>query len=102
MYLDSQYTVQLASTAEIPCMAANGAELVGGCTTPRDRTIYVLAGRDVVATRDTSVHEWLHTLLDCVYHDADRDHMRAEIWAPYGADTAEIQAQAFAPAGSCL
>jgi hypothetical protein len=101
-FLDSQYTVQLASLAEIPCMAASGAERVHGCTTPVDRTIYVLAGRDQIATRDTSVHEWLHTLLDCVYHDADREHVRAEIWEGYGANTAEVQAQAAAPAGACL
>jgi hypothetical protein len=38
----------------------------------------------------------------CVYGAFDLDHLRAQLWAVYGADTVELQGQAAAEIGECL
>lgn len=100
--LDKLYTVQLASTGEIPCTTEASNWTVAGCTTPEDQTIYLLAGGDNIQMTDTSVHEWVHALADCVDGNRDADHLRAELWADYGPNTVEAQAQASAEIGECL
>ena len=99
-YLDAEYAVQLVEQGELPCDAAGDNELLVGCT--QGDTIYLLRGRDNVQLVDTSVHEWVHALADCVYGDVDRDHLRAGLWALDGAETVELQAQASAEIGRCL
>jgi hypothetical protein len=101
-YLDKLYTVQLANTGEIPCTTEASNQTVAGCTTPEDHTIYLLASGDNVQMTDTSVHEWVHALADCVDGDRDADHLRAELWADYGPNSVEAQAQASAEIGECL
>lgn len=103
--LDGSYDVALSSEAE--ATAACGApdqsdELVIGCTVPEAKTIYLLAGRDNVQLVDTSVHEWVHAEAACALGDPDRDHLRARLWAVYGAESVETQAQAAAQIGECL
>lgn len=100
-YLDAEYDVVLASEAAIPCAPESSVELVVGCTVPGN-AIYLLAGRDDVALVDTAVHEWVHALAHCVDGDVDRYHLRGELWAQYGPDTVELQAQAGAEIGECL
>lgn len=99
-YLDAKQDVQLASEDEIPCAPEASTELVIGCY--QSGAIYLLEGRDDVQLVDTSVHEWVHALAECVDGDMDREHLRGELWADYGADTVELQAQAGAQLGSCL
>jgi hypothetical protein len=100
-YLDAEYVVQIVSADEMPCAPEASTELVIGCTVPGD-AIYLLEGRDVVQLVDTSVHEWVHVLAYCVDGDLDRYHLRAGLWALYGAETVELQAQASAEIGQCL
>lgn len=100
-YLDTVYAVQLVSEAEIPCeKETNG--LIVGCTQPEERTIYLLKGRSASELVDTSVHEWVHALADCVDGDRDTNHLRGELWGDYGVDAIEVQAQAAAVIGGCL
>lgn len=100
-YLDTQYDVQLVDReAQLPCPAPAVNETLVGCT--QGKTIYLLRGRDDVELVDTSVHEWVHALAQCVYGDPDADHLRAGLWALYGAESVEIQAQASAQIGRCL
>jgi hypothetical protein len=99
--LDTEYTVQLATPAEIPCVASR-AESVIGCITYSARAIYLLDGRDERALTDSSVHEWVHALAHCADGDGDGAHLRAELWALYGAGSVEVQALAGALAGECL
>ncbi|HYC44486.1 MAG TPA: hypothetical protein VED01_03280 [Burkholderiales bacterium] len=100
-YLDAELDVQLASEDEIPCAPEASTELVVGCMVPGD-AIYLLEGRDDVQLVDTSVHEWVHALAHCVDGDADRYHLRGELWAQYGPESVELQAQASAEIGECL
>ena len=51
---------------------------------------------------DTSVHEWIHALAQCVDGAMDVDHLRGELWGDYGGESVEIQAQASAEIGECL
>lgn len=100
--LDQEYTVSQVLSESIPCRPASSSEVVVGCTVPRTQDIYLLAGRDDLATTDSSVHEWIHALADCVSGDADYDHLRASLWAEYGADTVEAQALGNVTTGECL
>lgn len=100
-YLDGELDVVLASKAEIPCTTEASTELVIGCYQPGD-AIYLLEGRDAVQLVDTSVHEWVHALADCVLGYPDILHLRADLWAQYGTETVELQAQASAEIGACL
>lgn len=101
-YLDSEYVVQIVPKSEIPCVSHKGF-IVTGCTTVNpDKGIYLLEGRAQSQFVDTSVHEWIHALSDCVNGGQDETHMRAELWADYSTDSIEIQAQASAEVGSCL
>lgn len=100
-YLDAELDVQIVSEAEIPCAPESSSELVVGCFVPGD-AIYLLESRDLIQLVDTSVHEWVHALAHCVDGDSDRYHLRAGLWAQYGADTVELQAQASAEIGGCL
>jgi hypothetical protein len=100
-YLDADYDVQLVAAGELPCEepASEGAVLVG-CT--HEQVIYLLRGRDDIALIDTSVHEWLHALAECVDGTADRDHLRGRLWIDYGANTIEAQALGSVEIGKCL
>jgi hypothetical protein len=100
-YLDMVYTVQLASREEIPCEMEEGSQTIG-CTQPEEQAIYLLEGRTASQLVDSSVHEWVHALADCVDGDRDRFHLRGELWNQYGTDTVEFQAQWMAEIGSCL
>lgn len=99
--LDQEYTVQLVSAAEMPCKGGPG-EVVVGCTQSGARLISLLAGRDDLATTDSSVHEWTHALSVCATGVRDDDHARAVLWLEYGAETVEAQALANVTTGSCL
>lgn len=99
-YLDAELDVQLGSEAEIPCAPEASTELVVGCL--HGDVIYLLEGRDDGLLVDTSVHEWTHALARCVDGDPDRYHLRGELWAQYGPETVELQAQASAEIGACL
>lgn len=103
-YLDKEYTVQLLHQSGdfLACTPVASSWTVAGCTHPPTSTIYMLASDDNVQMTNTSVHEWVHALADCVDGDADPDHLRAELWADYGANTVELQAQASAEIGACL
>lgn len=99
--LDTQIGVQLvAKQSDLPCPPPAVNETLIGCT--QGSTIYLLRERDNVDLVDTSVHEWVHALAQCVYGDPDADHLRAQLWGYYGADTIETQAQAAAQIGECL
>ena len=103
--LDLEYDVQVVDDdAVIPCVVDPSAGLLQvGCTRVDERVIYILGGRDDVTMVDTSVHEWLHALADCVLGDPDREHLRAGIWVMRnGAASAETQAMASAEIGECL
>jgi hypothetical protein len=100
-YLDTEYSVQLVSASDIPCDMEPGG-IVVGCTVQPGQEIYLLNGRTQSALVDTSVHEWTHALAQCVFGNMDREHLRAWLWAPYGAGSIEIQAQASAVVGPCL
>ncbi len=100
-YLDTQYDVRLVDQqAQLPCPTPAANETLVGCT--QGETIYLLRGRDDVELVDTSVHEWVHALAQCVYGDPDADHLRAQLWGVYGAESIETQAQAAAQIGRCL
>jgi hypothetical protein len=114
-YLDQEYSVELFSAAELPCDDPGPGEQVLGCTEQPTMAIYILKrrGRRVLVHHghksrtnvelvDTSVHEWIHALADCVDSDMDLEHVRVELWAPFGAESVEIQGQAFAEIGDCL
>jgi hypothetical protein len=93
-FLDREYSVQLVEVADMPCPHVVG---LVGCTEPSTRAMYLLRGRDDLATLDTSIHEWIHALSDCVFGDVDREHARPRLW-----DSIEAQAQASAEVGECL
>jgi hypothetical protein len=102
-FLDSTYSVELFSAAGLPCDDPGPGEVVTGCTEQPTMAIYLLDGRTNVELVDTSVHEWIHALADCVDGDMDRDHLRSELWDELsGAESVEIQAQASAEIGECL
>lgn len=103
-YLDSEVDVVLASKDEIPCPVEAPLELVIGCYQGSDGedVIYLLEMSDNGLLVDTSVHEWVHALADCVLAYPDIRHLRGDLWAQYGADTVELQAQAAAEIGECL
>lgn len=99
--LDTQIDVQLVDQqSDLPCPLPAVNETLVGCT--QGSTIYLLRGRDNVELVDTSVHEWVHALAQCVYGDPDADHLRAQLWGYYGAESIETQAQAGAQIGECL
>lgn len=101
-HLDSDYDVQLVGAEEMPPQCADdgpGTQVVG-CTV--GHVIYLLQGRDQIATVDTSVHEWVHALSACVYGDPDVDHNRSGLWEKYKPDSVETRAQAAAVTGECL
>lgn len=100
-YLDAWYTVQLVDASEIPAAACEPEPGLVACTSPGERTIYLVRGRDDVALVDSSVHEWVHAIARCVNGDADRGHSRAGLWAPYG-ESVEVQGQASAVVGTCV
>ena len=61
------------------------------------------ASRTNVELVNTSVHEWIHALAQCVDGDMDRDHLRVELWAGLSdADSVEVEGQAFSEIGECL
>lgn len=102
-YLDTEYSVQVLPASELPCDPPGPGELVTGCTVQPLQAIYLLGGRTNVELVDTSVHEWIHALADCVDGDMDRDHLRVELWADLSdADSVEVQGQAFSQIGECL
>lgn len=102
-YLDSVYSVQVLSASELPCDPPGPGELVTGCTVQPLMAIYLLGdGRTNVDLVNTSVHEWIHALAQCVDGDMDRERLRVELWAPFGAASVEIQGQAFSQIGECL
>lgn len=99
-YLDADYPVQLVGPGELPCEAApSGAELVG-CL--HEGVIYLLRGRTDLELIDSSVHEWIHALAECVDGTPDHYHLRGQLWIDYGADTIEAQALASVEIGKCL
>lgn len=105
-YLDTQVDVQLVAAEDMPCDDEPGS-IVVGCTVldaddGSNDAIYLLEGRLLSQLVDTSVHEWVHVLAACVDGDIDADHLRARLWATYGAETVELQAQASAEIGECL
>lgn len=102
--LDVDVDVMLASMQEIPCPAESPLELVIGCYQPSngDDVIYLIETADGGLLVDTSVHEWVHALADCVLGYPDILHLRGDLWAQYGTDTVELQAQASAEIGECL
>jgi hypothetical protein len=91
--LDAETEVQLVSAAEMPpppyCELPEDGEELAGCTV--GDVIYLLDGRDELATVDTSVHEWVHRLAGCVLSSADRDHVNAKLWIEYGVEAVEAQ-----------
>ena len=102
-YLDGEYSVQVLPASELPCDPPGPGELVTGCTVQPLQAIYLLGGRTNVELVDTSVHEWVHALADCVDGDMDRYHVRVELWEELsGPDSVVIQAQASAEIGACL
>jgi hypothetical protein len=102
-YLDTEYSVEVLPASELPCDPPGPGELVTGCTVQPLQAIYLLGDRTNVELVDTSVHEWLHALADCVDGDMDRHHARVELWDELsGAESVEIQAQASAEIGECL
>jgi hypothetical protein len=102
-YLDTQYTVEVLPASELPCDPPGPGELVTGCTVQPLQAIYLLGDRTNVELVDTSVHEWLHALADCVDGDMDRYHVRVELWEELsGPDSVVVQAQAGAEIGECL
>lgn len=100
-YLDMHYAVQVVSAADMPCKATAHNELIVACLHPQSRVIYLLAGRDDVQLTDSSVHEWVHALVYCAAGGLDEMHLRAGLWALYGANSVEAQAQAAAVIGPC-
>jgi hypothetical protein len=102
-YLDTEYSVEVLPASELPCDPPGPGELVTGCTVQPLQAIYLLGDRANVELVDTSVHEWLHALADCVDGDMDRLHVRVELWADLsGAESVEVQGQAGAQIGECL
>lgn len=115
-YLDAEYSVQVLPAAELPCDKPGPGERVNGCTVQPGMEIYILKSRTRpsimhyirksrtnVELVDTSVHEWIHAIAQCVDGHMDVDHVRYELWADLsGADSVEIQAQAGAEIGECL
>ena len=101
-FLDADYEVQLVSAADMPreCISGGEGTEVVGCTL--GGVIYLLDSRDAIERVDTSVHEWVHALSQCVYGDVDQYHLRAGLWASSGAESTEVQAQAAAVLGECL
>lgn len=104
--LDAQYRVHVVSADELAaagcdCVCSVSGQLVG-CTTQPDRQIYLLSGRTNVETTDTSAHEWVHAIEQCVHGNMDVDHARPQLWERNsGAASVEIQAQASAEIGEC-
>jgi hypothetical protein len=100
-YLDGEVIVQLVSADEMPCDEPIGVnETRTECF--HGDVLYLNEDLDDVALVDASVHGWTHALADCVYGAPDVDHLRARLWAVYGAETVELQAQASAEIGECL
>lgn len=84
--LDRDYTIQITQEENIPCALEQGPsdhELWIGCTQPDELTIYLLDERTNAEKLDTSVHEWVHALAECVDGDMDLLHARAELWEGY-------------------
>ena len=103
VYLDTIYTIQIVESAnEMPCPAESSSERVLACVIPTEQAIYLLDDDDAVQLTNSAVHEWTHVIVECVFKDVDRDHMRAGLWAPYGAGSVEIQAQSSAVPGECM
>lgn len=100
-YLDSEFTVQLVSSKNMPCKATKSFKVVG-CTEPENKIISILEGQPVVNLIDVSVHEWEHALANCVDGDPDKGHVRSELWMEFGSSSIETQAQANAIIGNCL
>lgn len=98
--LDKDNAVQVVTPAEFPTECQLGPAELLGCAPPG--VVLLRAGLGTTTLIDTSVHEWFHKLLECVFNDPDREHMRANVWGYYGANTAEVQAQAAAQIGECL
>lgn len=105
--LDLQYRVHLVSASELEdagcdCVCSRSGQLVG-CTTQPDQQIYLLDGRTNVDVVDTSAHEWVHAIEQCVRGSMDVDHVRPGLWERNdGAESVEIQAQSAAAIGACL
>ena len=99
-YLDADYDLQLVGSDELPCPPAGPGGKLVGCT--QGKVIYLLRGRDDLDLIDTSAHEWIHALSDCVDGALDADHLRSQLWIDYGADSIEAQALASVEIGKCL
>lgn len=105
--LDAQYRVHLVSASELEsagcdCVCSSSGQLVG-CTTQPERAIYLLNGRTSVDYVNTSVHEWIHAIEQCVHGSMDVEHVRTKLWERNsGAASVEIQGQAAATIGECL
>lgn len=103
-YLDDVYSVQLLPPEDAPCMAAELNQLVTGCTEHPSMAIYILdVGRTNVDLVNTSVHEWIHALAQCVDGDMDVEHTRVELWYDLSVENSvEAEGQAFATIGECI
>lgn len=99
-YLDADYDVELVGAGELPCEPAGPGGKLVGCT--QGQVIYLLRGRDELDLVDSSAHEWIHALSDCVDGTLDAEHLRSDLWIEYGADTIEAQALAGVEIGKCL
>lgn len=101
--LGSEYEVWVVdSTASLACdgepLTADGQVI--GCVDTEARTLQL---RENAANHllSAEVHLWMHALADCALGDFDHAHLRAGIWASYGARSAERQAYAKAEIGGC-
>lgn len=101
-FLDTQYDVSQADGITCDAEPHGDNEHVVGCTFPETHEIVIWNGLDDAAAVDTSVHEWIHALANCVLGDPDAEHLRAGLWAQFGANSVEIQASAAAQIGECL
>ena len=106
--LDRSWRVALGTEADMAaCPPAGPHQVLRGCTSPTERTVYVLGTLDEDLRRDTAIHEWVHVLSHCVDGDFDRGHSIYELWmgdaqGGAGFGSVEGKAQADAPYGTCL
>jgi hypothetical protein len=99
-HLDEDYTVLVVPSSGFPWGSCD--PLAVACVVPGFSTIYLEEGRSQRDTVHSSVHEWIHALAECVDGDLDADHHRAGLWASFGPQSTETQAQAAAVLGKCL
>lgn len=106
--LDRSWRVALGTEADMAaCPPAGPHQVLRGCTSPTERTVYVLGTLDEALRRDVAIHEWVHVLSHCVDGDLDRSHSVYELWmgdaqGGAGFGSVEGKAQADAPYGDCL